>query len=95
MKVITIPSEEKTLNALLKKAEHTGLILQSAGGQRFVLTSIDENWEGFEVGNGDDFDREVTLTGQNEALLAFLAKRRSHNKRISLAEAKKQLGLEE
>jgi hypothetical protein len=94
MKVITISPEEKTLNELFKKAQHAGLVLQSAGGQRFVLASIDENWEGFDVGSGDDFGQETQLTAQNKELMMFLRQRRSQGKRIPLTEAKKQLGLE-
>jgi len=94
MKVITIPSEEKTLNKLFKQAQHAGLVLQSVEGQRFVLASIGENWEGFDVGGGGDFEQEVKLTGQNQELMKFLGKRRGQGKRIPLAEAKKQLGLE-
>jgi hypothetical protein len=94
MKVITIPSEEKTLNELFEKAQHAGLVLQSAGGQRFVLASIDEDWEGFDVGSGDDFEQETKLTVQNKELMKFLSQRRSQGKRIPLAEVKKELGLE-
>jgi len=61
MKTVTVPTRAKTLNQLLKKARRTGLILQSADGQRFVLASL-EHWAGFEVGAGDDFAREVKLT---------------------------------
>jgi hypothetical protein len=48
----------------------------------------------FEVGEEDDFENEVELTGQNEALMGFLAERRSHGQRIPLAEVKEKLGLE-
>lgn len=94
MNVITISLEEKTLNELFEKAQQAGLVLQSAGGQRFVLASIDEGWEGFEVGTGDDFEQETQLTAQNQELMKFLSQRRSQGKRIPLAEVKKQLGLE-
>lgn len=93
MKVITVPTEEKLLNELLKEAQESSLVLETIEGQRFVLISIEE-WAGFEVGEGDDFEREVELTGQNAALLKFLAERRSRGKRISLTEVKEQLGLE-
>jgi hypothetical protein len=94
MKVITIPSEEKTLNELFEKAQHAGLVLQSAGGQRFVLASLEEDWEGFDVGGGDDFEQETKLTVQNKELMKFLSQRRSQGKKIPLAEVKKELGLE-
>lgn len=93
MKIITVPTEEKMLNELLQQARESNLILEVADGQRFMLVFIEE-WKSFEVGEGDDFEREVELTGQNVALLRFLAERRSHGQRISLAEVKQQLGLE-
>ncbi len=93
MTVITVPAEEKMLNELLKQARRSGLILETADGQRFVLISIEE-WEEFEVGNGDDFEREAELTGQNRALMEFLVERRSQGQRIPLAKVKEQLGLE-
>jgi hypothetical protein len=92
MTVISVPVEDKILNALLKQAQQSGLILEAADGQRFILVSI-EAWEGFEVGEEEDFGREVELTGQNQELMEFLAKRRSRGKRIPLAEVKEQLGL--
>lgn len=93
MKVITIPAEEQVLNELLKQAQESSVILETADGQRFALIAL-EHWEGFEVGEGDDFKHEVELTGQNEALLKFLAERRTEGKRISLKEVKEQLDLD-
>ena len=57
-----------------------------------MLASI-EQWEGFEVGAGDDFAREVKKTARNKKLMNFLAKRRSNGKRIPLAKVKEELGL--
>lgn len=93
MKTVSIPLRAKTVNSLLKKARRNGLILQSADGERFVLTSI-EGWEGFDVGSGDNFAREVRVTARNKKLTKFLAKRRSQSKRIPLADVKKRLGLD-
>lgn len=92
MAVITVPTEEKILNELLKQAQHSDLILETADGQRFMLVSM-EAWAGFEVGEEDDFECEVELTGQNQELMQFLGQRRSHGKKIPLAEVKKKLGL--
>lgn len=92
MKTIIVPARAKTLNELLKKARRTGLILQSADGQRFVLASI-KDWEGFDVGAGDDFAREVKRTAQNKKLMKFLTERRTQGKRIPLTKVKEQLGL--
>ncbi|MBI3762425.1 MAG: hypothetical protein HY260_11270 [Chloroflexi bacterium] len=92
MKTMTVSARAKTLNNLLKRARRTGLILQSADGQRFLLASLDD-WEGFDVGAGDDFAREVELTVRNKKLMKFLAERRTHGKRVPLAKIKEQLGL--
>jgi hypothetical protein len=92
MKTVMVSARSRTLNDLLKKARRTGLILQSADGQRFVLTSV-EQWEGFDVGADDDFAREVKKTARNKKLMKFLAGRRSNGKRIPLAKVKEELGL--
>lgn len=91
--IITVPVEDNKLNELLKQAQQSGLILETANGQRFMLVSLEE-WAGFEVGEEEDFEREVELTGQNQELMEFLGKRRSQGKRIPLAQVKEQLGLE-
>jgi hypothetical protein len=93
MKVVTVPAEAIMLNDLLREARQNELILETAEGQRFVLMSI-ETWEGFEVGGEDDFEQEVELTRRNKKLLEFLAERRSHGRRVPLAEVKEQLGLD-
>ena len=99
MKAILISPRAKTLNELLKKARRGTIILESADGQRFALTSIDD-WEGFDVGSGQGFAHEVERTGQNKKLMKSLAARRGRAKSgtipqgIPLAEVKKQLELE-
>ncbi len=92
MTVITVPSEDKILNGLLEQAQHSDLILEAADGQRFMLVPI-EKWVGFEIGEEEDFVREVELTGQNQELIDFLSKRRGQGQRIPLAKVKEQLGL--
>lgn len=92
MKVVTVPAEQKFLFDLLMEVEEEGLILQTADGQQFVLLSL-EDWQGFEVGDSDDFEQEVEVTSENKALLTFLAKRRSNGKRVPIKDVKKQLGL--
>ncbi|HEY88108.1 MAG TPA: hypothetical protein G4N98_00010 [Thermoflexia bacterium] len=52
-----------------------------------------EEWQGFEIGDSDDFEQEVQATIANQELLTFLAARRSGGPRVSLAEVKRQLGL--
>ena len=92
MKTIAVSARLKTLNDLLKKAGRTGLILQSAEGQRFVLASI-EGWQGYDVGDGDDFAGEVRRTVRNKKLMKALADRRRIGKRIPLAKVKEELAL--
>jgi hypothetical protein len=92
MKVVTVPEEQKFLFDLLMEVEEEGLILQTADGQQFVLLSL-EDWQGFEVGDSDDFEQEVKVTSENKALMAFLAERRSNGKRVPMKDVKKQLGL--
>ncbi len=92
MKVVTVPAEQKFLFDLLMKVQEEGLILQTTAGQQFVLLSL-EDWQGFEVGESDDFEQEVKATSENKDLLAFLAERRSNGKRVPLTDVKKQLGL--
>lgn len=95
MKTISISPRAKTLNTLLKKARRRSLILESANGERFVLTSL-HNWQGFDVGDSDDFAEEVKRTVQNEKLMKLLAERKKKNgsKRYSIEEVKQELGIE-
>jgi hypothetical protein len=95
MKTIAVSTRAKTLNELLKKARRGTIILESADGQRFALTSIN-NWEGFDVGSSKGFADEVQRTVKNKKLMKSLANRRKSGKSesIPLAEVKKQLGLD-
>lgn len=94
MKVITVSPKEKFLHHLLTIVSDDGLILQTTEGQRFMVCSL-EGWEGFDVGESDDFEQEVELTGQNTELMAFLAERQSHGRRIPLEKVKEELDLHE
>jgi len=94
MKPTFIPQQEKTLNALFKQARRRNVILESVDGQRYVLAAI-SNWQGFEVGDSDDFAEEVKRTAQNKELMKFLAERRKRSKgqpTYTAAEVRKQLG---
>ena len=95
MKTIAVSARAKTLNELLKKARRGAVVLESADGQRFALTAVN-NWEGFDVGKSNDFAEEVERTGSNKKLMKFLAARRKgvRGKGIPLAKVKKQLGIE-
>ncbi len=93
MKVITVSPEETFLHHLLTIVSDDGLILQTTEGHRFMVCSL-EGWEGFDVGDGD-FEQEVKATGQNQELMAFLADRQRHGRRIPLDKVKEELGLHE
>jgi hypothetical protein len=79
MRTITVSPEENTLGALLKQAMQESLILQTVDGHEFILAEI------------DDFDREITLTRQNEELMRLLDERGQEKATISLAEARARL----
>ncbi len=85
-------AREKFLFDLLMTVQTERLILQTTDGKQFALLSLEE-WQGFEIGDSDDFEQEVQATTENSELLAFLAARRSGGPRVPLAEVKKQLGL--
>ena len=95
MKTIPVSARSKSLNELLRKARRTTVILESANGERFALTSVN-NWEGFDVGAGEDFSLEVSRTGKNRKLMKHLAARRKNEKgpSVPLREVKKRIGLE-
>lgn len=95
MKTISISPRAKTLNALLKKARRRSLILESADGERFVLTAL-QGWQGFDVGNSEDFAEEVKRTVQNKKLMKLLTERKKKNgsKRYSIEAVKQELGIE-
>jgi hypothetical protein len=82
MKTVNIPTQAKTITALLKKAQGGGLILRSPKGQEFILAEI------------DDFNREIELTRQNKALMKFLDARGKQIKTVGSGEMRKQLGLD-
>lgn len=95
MKPTFIPRQEKTLNELFKQARRRNVILESADGQRFVLAAI-SNWQGFDVGDSDDFAEEVKRTAQNKELAKFMAERRKRSKgkpTYTADEVRKQLGV--
>jgi hypothetical protein len=93
MKTVTVSPRSKTVQRLLKKAQRNGLILESPEGHRFVLTPL-KDWVGYEVGDDKDFAKEVRMTVRNKKLMKHLAGRRSREKRLSIEEVRKELGLE-
>jgi len=93
MRTITVPVGARTLNSLLRQARETSLILQAADGRRFVLAALG-GWQGFEIGNDEDFDKEVKRTIENKDLMNFLAQRRQGGENIPLADVRARHGLE-
>ena len=92
MKVVTVLPEQEFLFDLLMKVEEEGLILQTNDGQQFVLLSL-EDWQGFDVGDSDDFEEEVRTTSENKALMTFLAERKRDGERVPMKDVKELLGL--
>ncbi len=90
MKATFIPPQEKTLNALFKQARRGNVILESADGQRYVLAAISD-WQGFEVGDSDDFAEEVKRTAQNKELMKFLSERSCRNEESEVRESRPTL----
>ena len=92
MKAVNISARAKSVTNLLKEVDNGGLILRAPNGKYFVLAALEE-WEGFDVGGGEDFAQEVKLTARNKDLMRFLSQRRSRAKRIPMAKVKEQLGI--
>lgn len=92
MRVVTVSDEQKFLADLLEIVKEEGVILQATDGKQFVVLPL-KDWQGFDVGDSNDFEQEVKATSENKALMALLAERRSSGKRVSMTDAKEQLGL--
>jgi PHD/YefM family antitoxin component YafN of YafNO toxin-antitoxin module len=97
MKTVFVPTQAKALNSLLNKARHRNVVIESADGERFVLASI-KQWQGFDVGDSDDFAEETKRTAQNKKLAKAMADRREKDKgkpRLSAAQVRKEIGLKQ
>lgn len=92
MRVVTISESQDFLIDLLETVKEEGLVLQTTDGQQFILFSLND-WQGFDVGNSENFEEEVKATSENKELMEFLAERRNEKKRVSMADVKQQLGL--
>ena len=55
------------------------VLLKTSDGRRFVLAEV------------DDFDQEITLAGQNQALMEFLAQRSREVSTYSLGQVRERL----
>jgi hypothetical protein len=81
MKTITVP-QSSDVNSLLAEARQGDVLVQAADGTAYLLTAIDE------------FDEEIARTCRNAKLMALLDERSKQTKTVSLAEVKRQLGLD-
>lgn len=82
MKTIDVSAASPTLSEVLEFADEGAVMLRMADGREFLVAEV------------DDFEHEVSLVGQNEELMQFLAERSKETKRYSLTEARKLLDLE-
>lgn len=81
MKTIKVSRQERTLQALLKRASQESLILRAPDGREFIVAEV------------DDFDREIQLQRQNKEFMAFLDERGRERATISAEEARRRLGI--
>ncbi len=81
MKTIELAESTLTIVELIELAEQDTLILRKPDGTEFVLSAV------------DDFSAEVEALKQNQEFMEFLAHRSRSNKRVSLEEARKRLGI--
>lgn len=82
MKTIALCSRDPEVLAVLAQARDEDIVVQLDDGTEFFVAAI------------DDFDREVAATRKNEKLMAFLDRRAAQQSTVSLAEVKRQLGLD-
>lgn len=71
MKTICVSPRSRALNALLRRARRTNLVLRTPDGLEFVLAEI------------DDFNRELELMRGNHQLMAFLDARGRKTRTVS------------
>jgi hypothetical protein len=81
MKTVAVPPHAAEIIALLEQARDDELLVRTADGSEFLLSSVDE------------FDREIARTRQNAKVMALLDERAKQTKTIPLDEVKRQLGL--
>ena len=90
MKTIKVSPRSKKLNELLKMAQRSDLILQSADGAQYVLARV-TNTRAFYVGRSDEFDEEIVTTRKNKRFMKFLSERSQDNTAISLEDLRTEL----
>lgn len=79
MRTILVSPRERTIRDLLDQASSENLILLTDDGREFLVAQL------------DNFDREIELTRQNEALMELLDARGGEKATLSLAEARAML----
>lgn len=79
MKTVLVSPRKKTIRDLLEQASSENLILLTDDGREFIVAQL------------DNFDREIDLTRQNEALMRLLDERGKEQGTVSLAEARERL----
>jgi hypothetical protein len=80
---VNILPQSTEVTALLKKAQHEGLIVRAPDGTELMLTAVDE------------FDYEIAQTRRNTKLMALLEERARQQKTVPLGDVKRDLGLDE
>ncbi|WNZ26874.1 hypothetical protein HJG54_34410 [Leptolyngbya sp. NK1-12] len=81
MKTVDLAQANLTVAELIELAEQDTLILKKPDGTEFVLSLV------------DDLAAEVDALRQNEEFIAFLSWRSGSTRRVSLADARKRLGI--
>ncbi|MBE9238545.1 MAG: hypothetical protein ACKO2Z_20430 [Sphaerospermopsis kisseleviana] len=81
MRTIELSQSTLTISELLELAENDTVIIKKADGREFVLSVV------------DDFAAEVQALQENQEFMDFLARRSQSDKRVSLEEARKRLGI--
>ena len=81
MRTIQIGASTPSLQDVLRLADDDNVILQTGDGREYVLAEV------------DDFDREIALMRQNDALMLLLDERSQDKSMNSLSEARRKLGI--
>ncbi len=89
---------DESQRLLEKMADEAWAEIQAGLARPMIFTEDGEiapgEWEGFDVGDDEDFGKEVERTVESRELMQFLAQRRRGGKNIPLAEVKARRGLE-
>ena len=81
MKTVDVGKTGPSLHEVLKLADIENVVLRTADGREYVVAEV------------DDFDREVALVRQNDDLMRLLDERSRERGTVSVAEARRRLGL--